>query len=336
MYYYLRLRSICFSPALALCTFLVASVHAEIPTPPGIVTGEFDIPVLEGEPWNLVSTPDVGEYNTDKQEPVDFAVWQAADGTWQLWSCVRHTKIGGKNRLLYGWEGASIEQANWKPVGITMKAEEKLGETLGGLQAPYVVKHDGKYHMLYGDFNRICRAESADGKNFTKVIQPDGKTGMYADGEFTRDPMALKIDDLWYVYTTSDPYEQCAIRCRTSPDLQNWSRYSITVASGGQATASKRAAECPQVVKHNGLYYLFRTQNYRGTPHTQVYVSSDPLHFGNNRDEWYYATTLFLAAPEYVQHDGKEYLAYLNPTLDGIRAQKLSWVPKSQSDEKKP
>jgi hypothetical protein len=311
--------------AVLFYTIALSAVRAEIPAPPGKVDGDFDIPVLEGEPWQLVGKPDLGEYNSPKQEPVDFAVWQAADGTWQLWSCIRHTKTGGEHRLFHGWEGTRIEQPNWKPTGIQMQADVSLGETEGGLQAPHVVFHDGKFHMLYGDWNRICRAESIDGKKFTKVVQPDGKTGMYADGDFTRDAMALKIKDLWYVYTTSDPNGQCAIRCRTSPDLQNWGRYSITVASGGRASAKRRTAECPQVVKHKDLYYLFRTESYRGTPMTHVYVSSDPLHFGNNRDEWYYATTLNLAAPEYVLHEGNEYLAYLNTGLDGVRMQKLAW-----------
>ncbi len=28
--------------------------------------------------------------------PVDFAVWQVADGTWQMWSCFRKTTAGGR------------------------------------------------------------------------------------------------------------------------------------------------------------------------------------------------------------------------------------------------
>jgi hypothetical protein len=139
--------------------------------------------------------------------------------------------------------------------------------------------------------------------------------------------MAIKIDGLWYVYSTCNPYDQGVIRCRTSPDLKNWSELTTTVAAGGRSTAGKYSAECPQVVKHKGLYYLFRTEIYQPKPRTHVYVSTDPLNFGNNRDEWYYVTTLPLAAPEYVQHDGKEYLVYLNPTLDGIRAQSLGWSP---------
>ncbi len=47
------------------------------------------VPQIDGD-WRVVARqPDLGPYTTPKQQPVDFAVWQAADGTWQLWSCIR-------------------------------------------------------------------------------------------------------------------------------------------------------------------------------------------------------------------------------------------------------
>ena len=42
------------------------------------------IPVVDGAWWQVAGNPDLGAYTSDKQQPVDFAVWQAADGTWQL------------------------------------------------------------------------------------------------------------------------------------------------------------------------------------------------------------------------------------------------------------
>src|SRR5262249_25629637 len=103
---------------------------------------------------------------------------------------------------------AGRARTSFSPIGSrlesrmkAMEADESLGETKGGLQAPYVVVHDGQFHMLYGDWNSICLAVSKDGKNFTRVVQPNGKSALYADGECTRDPMALKIDGLWYAYT---------------------------------------------------------------------------------------------------------------------------------------
>ena len=52
---------------------------------------EFDmsawIPEIVGDWWQIAGNPDLGRYQTDRQQPLDFGIWQAADGTWQLWSC---------------------------------------------------------------------------------------------------------------------------------------------------------------------------------------------------------------------------------------------------------
>jgi hypothetical protein len=42
------------------------------------------IPRIDGDWWQVASNPDLGVLNSDEQEPVDFGVWPAADGTWQL------------------------------------------------------------------------------------------------------------------------------------------------------------------------------------------------------------------------------------------------------------
>ena len=61
-------------------------------------------PKIEGDWWQVAGSPDLGQYTTDRQQPVDFAIWQAADGTWQIWSCIRATSYPGWTRLLYRWE----------------------------------------------------------------------------------------------------------------------------------------------------------------------------------------------------------------------------------------
>src|SRR5207244_5944999 len=53
------------------------------------------VPAIDGPWWQVAGNPDVGQYTSDQQQPVDFAIWQAADGTWQLWSCIRNTKYPG-------------------------------------------------------------------------------------------------------------------------------------------------------------------------------------------------------------------------------------------------
>lgn len=97
-------------------------------------------PVVKGDWWTIAGNPDLGAYTTPEQQPVDFGIWQAADGSWQLWSCIRHTKAGENTRLFYRWEGQNLTDQNWKPMGIAMEADTTYGEQSGGLQAPYVVR----------------------------------------------------------------------------------------------------------------------------------------------------------------------------------------------------
>ena len=118
------------------------------------------------------------------------------------------------------------------------------------------------------------------------------------------------------------------VYCRTSPDLKNWSESKV-VAFGGRAGVGPYDAECPQVVKHNGKYYLFRTQKYGENSRTCVYCSDDPMNFGINQDRKYFVCELPIAAPEIIQIDGQDYVAALLPSLKGIQIAKLGWKPRA-------
>lgn len=277
--------------------------------------------------WQIAGDPDLGELTDPKQQPVDFAVWQAADGTWQLWSCIRNTKCGGNTRLFYRWEGKRLTDKDWNPMGIAMQADPKYGETPGGLQAPHVVKHGHTYLMLYGDWESICLATSRDGKNFTRRLNEKGLAGMFTEGRGnnTRDAMVIRVGDLWHCYYTAYPNRKGAVFCRTSPDLKDWSESKI-VAFGGRAGTNPYSAECPHVVCVEGYYYLFRTQRYGADAQTSVYRSKDPMDFGIEDDK-YFVCTLPVAAPEIILHEGEYYIASLLPSLKGIRIARLHWMP---------
>ena len=304
-------------------------------------TPNVPVPQIDGPWWQVAGNPMDHRYATQKQEPVDFAVWQAADGTWQLWSCIRGTTAGGKGgltRFFYRWEGKRLTDPNWTPMGIAVEADPAFGETPGGLQAPHVVKLDDTWHMFYGDWVNICHATSKDGKTFTRVVQPTGKTGMFSEGldANTRDAMLLHHGDRWYAYCTCHPNRQGMDCLRTTSDFTHWSD-STVVAFGGQAGTGFTSAECPHVVERgDNDFYLFRTQSYgeakgdirkRGPAKTSVYFSHDPAMFGINQDSRYLLCTLPVAAPEILLHEGRYYIAALNEgALDGIRIARLKWV----------
>src|SRR6266566_2834108 len=79
--------------------------------------GQVAQPRIAGDWWQIAGDPDLGELTATNQQPVDFGLWQAADGAWQLWSCIRKTKEPGNTRLFHRWESARLTDNHWKPMG---------------------------------------------------------------------------------------------------------------------------------------------------------------------------------------------------------------------------
>ena len=288
------------------------------------------VPQIDGEFWQVAGDPDLGKYTTAKQQPVDFGIWQAADGTWQLWSCIRSTATPGKTRLFYRWQGKSLTDKDWTPMGIAMMADPNFGETEGGLQAPFVIKQGSDYVMFYGGWDHIAMAKSKDGKTFARQLTPAGVSGMFGEqtGGNTRDPMVLKIGSLYYCYYTAGPNRQGADYVRTSKDMIHWSP-SQKVSYGGSPGSGPWSAECPFVYHHkaSGYYYLLRNQFYGEHAKFTVYRSKNPLDFGKDNDQ-YLVETMPYAAPEIIESEGQTYIAVLLPNLKGIEIAKLKFAPK--------
>ncbi len=284
-------------------------------------------PRIAGDAWQVAGDPDLSDLTTPKQQPVDFGVWQAADGTWQLWSCIRGTKEPGSTRLFYRWEGANLTDRDWKPMGIAMHADTGAGEVAGGLQAPFVFRVGRRYEMFYGGWDHICSATSADGKTFERRLDAAGKSTLFGEPSGNpRDPMLLRTGGIWHCYYTAHPQNHGSDYCRTSRDLRTWSDSRI-VARGGQATDGPYSAECPFVVEPvQGHFYLFRTQRYGARAQTSIYHSRDPLDFGVDNDEGHFLCTLPVAAPEILRHRGRWYIASLLPSLKGIQIARLEWA----------
>jgi hypothetical protein len=291
-----------------------------------------ELPQIDGPWWSVAGDPDLGEYTSAKQQPVDFGIWQAADGSWQIWSCIRHTKCGGNTRLFYRWEGKALTDTDWTPMGIAMEAHPALGESKGGLQAPHVFKVQDLYYMVYGDWQRICLAQSQDGKRFQRVLNSQGQPNLFSGPHGnSRDPMMLKVGSLYYCYYMGHkkgaPFES-AIFCRTSHNLRHWSE-PVMVSAGGIAANQSNwyggDAECPFVVHKDGLFYLFRTQLYGQNNLNTQYASPNPLSFGVG-DDRYRIGTLPVAAPEIIHYQGQWYIAALKQSLKGIRIARLKWA----------
>jgi hypothetical protein len=290
------------------------------------------VPQIDGEFWEVAGNPDLGKYTTTKQQPVDFGVWQAADGTWQIWSCIRSTGVQGNTRLFYRWEGKHLTDKNWTPMGIAMMAARSFGETEGGLQAPFVLKENSIYYMFYGDWEHISLAKSMDGKTFARHLMPNGRSGMFSEmpAKNTRDPMVLKIGSVYYAYYTAGSNGHGIDYVRTSKNKIKWSS-GQKVAYGGSQGDGPFSAECPFVYYHkaSGYYYLLRNQLYGANARFAVYRSKNPLDFGKDNDQ-YLVETMPYAAPEIIESNGQLYIAVLLPDLKGIQIAKLKFAPKEK------
>lgn len=302
-----------------------ASPPGDADASPDSLDAALPVPTIVSAPWTVAHDPDLGALTGPYQQVVDFGVWQAGDGTWQLWSCIRQTLVGGNTRLFYRWEAQNLTDPDWTPLGIAMEADPSLGETEGGLQAPFVTKIGAVWHMVYGDWEHVCHATSTDGKTFTRVVGADGTTGLFTEGLGlnTRDPMLLRegaVDYLYYTASTGTDY------VRTSSDLVTFSA-STTVAYGGAAGPWVSAAECPFVVHPDpsGPYLLLRTQRYGAGAETRVYRSYDPTYFGIDDDAHYLVETLPVAAPEIVKSGSEYFIAYLLEDLHGIQIARMTF-----------
>ncbi len=292
--------------------------------------GKILVPKVDGKWWSIAGNPDLGQYNSSEQEPTAYGIWQAADGTFQLWGCIRKTNVGGNTRLFYRWQGDKITDTDWKPMEIAMIADPNFGETPGGIQTPHATKIGNEYLMVYGDWESICLARSRDGKTFARQLNRDGKSGMFNEGlgNNTRDAMITVIGNTYYIYYTANPEQKGAIYCRTSTDLKTWSDSQI-VSFGGSNGEGWSDAEVPYVLYHpqERAYYLFRTHSPpdgEGDYLTSVYRSEDPLDFGIGNDD--YLVTTFDAEAGWIIKDGTQYyIASVKPGLTGYRIARLKW-----------
>ena len=290
------------------------------------------VPEIDGDWWQVAGNPDLGEFNSDEQEPTAFGMWQALDGTWQLWGCIRKTNVGGNTRLFFRWEGEKITDTDWTPKGIVMVADPDLGETPGGLQSPHATRFANEHVLVYGDWENICLSRSSDGKSFDRQVGAEGKTGMFNEGlgNQTRDPMITRFGDSYYLYYTANPGGVGAIYARTSTDLRSWSESKI-VSAGGSAGSDWLDAEVPVVLylEKAEAFYLFRTHSLPDTERmgTSVYRSTDPLDFGVNNDR-HLVTTLPSEATWIVNEGDDYYIAAVIPGLQGYRVSRLKWVYK--------
>lgn len=280
------------------------------------------LPQITSDWWTIARSPDLGSINAENQQAVDFSIWRAADHSWQLGACVRNTAVGGHGRLLYRWESAQLSKPSWTPAGILLQADTHFGESHGGLQAPFVIKHYDQYHMFYGGWRNICSACSADGKTFSRKLnhRRESQTFPGAGDALLRDPMVVHWKGRYFMYYTQEQGGRGAICARSSSDLLTWS-HSQTVNRGGNAGVGPADAECAFVFAKEDSLLLFRWDE-RGI--TTIYRSTDPLNFGVDHDQLKVGELPFECV-RIIQEKNRFYLASLHEDYTGIKLACMKW-----------
>lgn len=284
-------------------------------------------PSLDG-PWiKLVGRPPLEKWASTKAEPVDFTVFQANDGRWQLISCIRHTTHPGGTRLLYRWSSSELLQEDWRPDGVFLSSKSDWNHAEGRLQAPFHVRESNQ-HFLFYNSRGAHLLTSTNGIDFAPVgrqaIFPMGRDVCILDDR----PQSGK----WIAYYTSPEKginpatRDHTIRARTATDLKGpWSEDAteippITPPAKGYAFVY---AESPFVIQRGGFYYRFEQ--------LEVFRSSDPLQWkGPPVARLAPRDPLKRLAPEIVSHRGQDYLvAYQWRGNDprGIYLAPLKWQP---------
>ncbi len=166
-----------------------------------------------------------------KQQVVDHGFIQDANGKWQLWACIRGTKVG---RLLYGWEGESLTDGRlWDQKGVVARASkewvEAARESAEQIQAPYFMKIGDTYYCFYNSAG-IRIMTSRDGTNYERTKFKNNSNLPYDKGG--RDVMVRKEGDTYFSYSTistisKDGWPRGFVSVRTSKDLKKWSDYTV-------------------------------------------------------------------------------------------------------------
>ncbi len=210
----------------------------------------------------------------------------------------------------------TIEESHYKDLPKILSPYDRPNEIRPN-HAPYVIKKDGLYTMVYGH-SPIRLATSPDLMEWT----PQGE--LFSDSEGARDPNILYHDGVYYI-------TYCSLRCVkmvSSTDMKNWSTPKVILQT------EDFDPESPSLIYTNDTFYLFVclwTGNwdqkeivgaYQHNAH--VYQSDDLTNFGIGDEKQ--IATLNAHAPEIFQDEaGNWYISSVEWPYRGVSIDRLYW-----------
>jgi hypothetical protein len=277
--------------------------------------------VIQAGEFKRIYDPSVGE--DERWYINDHCFIRDQDGLWHMFG-ITHAEPAAPldERFLAHATSPRLLDASWRKHDHVMHVNPEVGET--HVWAPHVIRHDGQYWMFYcgggarHDQYRIHLAVSQDLWNWQRHDQ----NPMVVDGFDARDPMILRVGDVWVMYYTgnSEPSGgHHVVYAVTSKDLVRWSgrrevfRHSKAGTSGGPT-------ESPFVVSRGSDFFLFLC-TCEPYSNTAVYASSDPFHW-DMADQ---VGSIGAHAAEVVLENGETFVSRAGWGEGGLYLAKLEW-----------
>ncbi|KAA3660244.1 MAG: hypothetical protein DWQ10_07115 [Calditrichaeota bacterium] len=262
--------------------------------------------------------------------PNDHTFVKGDDGKWHIFG-ITHPRVDsdpikegiheGEYASFHAVSSANsfkgtLKKHHYADLPKVLPPKERPGEVLAN-HAPYIIKKDGLYQMIYGH-SPIRLAVSKDLFKW----QPKGE--LFSDSDGTRDPNVLFHNDIYYVVYCSIK----SVRLVKSKDLVHWTKPKVIL------TTRKFDPESPSLIYFNNSFYLFVCswdgvwdgKDIQGAYQhkTYVYHSKDMMDFGVDDEKE--ITTLNSHAPEIFQdEDGKWYISSVEWPNRGVSIDKLNW-----------
>lgn len=270
----------------------------------------------------------------------DHTFVKGADGKWHIFG-ITHPLVEAKplGKAIHDGEYASfhamssaksfketLKKHHYSDLPKILTPKDRPGEILAN-HAPYIIKKDGLYQMVYGH-SPIRLAVSSDLNNW----EPKGNLFSETEGDKStetlfgdaRDPNLLYHNGIYYIV-------YCSTKCvnmRKSTDFVHWSE-PFTIF-----TTKTFDPESPSLLFHNNTFYLFvcswdgvwDQKEIVGAYQHKTYVlqSDDLLNFGTDHEKE--VAVLNAHAPEIFQdEDGQWYISSVEWPNRGVSVDKMFW-----------
>ena len=213
----------------------------------------------------------------------------------------------------------TIKKHHYSDLPKILPPHMRPGEILAN-HAPYIVRKDGLYQMVYGH-SPIRLAVSSDLSHW------ETRGELFSDPDGARDPNLFFHEGTYYLTYCSIK----SVRLRKSRDFIHWSEAETIL------TTNKFDPESPSLIYFNKSFYLFvcswdgiwdQKEIQGAYQHkTYVYHSRDLFDFGV--DEEKEITTLKSHAPEiFLDEEGQWYISSVEWPNRGVSVDRLTWTKK--------